>query len=171
MHVWRQQQHDIEIMACNVTIVSKTTSSYFNLSLFFTHSCRFLKRCLQCTENMESLSSTTKNRWDECSTAAKMLVECVERYYAERCEVVSWLFLSVTYKIMQERKHKIHYHPKCYKLFAYSQELLSLFQTKGALKFTTLPVSPVANPSLAAVSVTPKIFKVFICLFHSKFRI
>ena len=102
MHVWRQQQHDIEVMACNVTIVSKTTSSYFNLSLFFTHSCRFLKRCLQCTENMESLSSTTKNRWDECSTAAKMLVECVEHYYAKRCEVVSWLFLSVTYKIKKE---------------------------------------------------------------------
>ncbi|CAH3122619.1 unnamed protein product [Porites lobata] len=50
---------------------------------------RFLKRCLQCTENMESLSSTTKNRCDECSTAAKMLVECVEHYYAKRCEVVS----------------------------------------------------------------------------------
>ncbi|CAH3183297.1 unnamed protein product [Porites lobata] len=50
---------------------------------------RFIKRCLQCTENMESLSSTTKNRWDECSTTAKMLVECVEHYYAKRCEVVS----------------------------------------------------------------------------------
>ena len=75
---------------------------YFNLSLFFTHSCRFLKRCLQCTENMESLSSTTKNRWDDCSTAAKMLVECVEHYYAKRCEVVSWLFLSVKYKIKKE---------------------------------------------------------------------
>ena len=91
-----------EVMACNVTIATKTTSSYFNLSLFFTHSCRFLKRCLQCTENMESLSSTTKNRWDECSTAAKMLVECVEHYYAKRCKVVSWLFLSVTYKIKKE---------------------------------------------------------------------
>ena len=43
-----------------------------------------------------------KNRWDECSTAAKMLVECVEHYYAKRCEVVSWLFLSVTYKIKKE---------------------------------------------------------------------
>ena len=51
---------------------------------------------------MESLSSTTKNRWDECSTAAKMLVECVEHYYAKRCEVVSWLFLSVKYKIKKE---------------------------------------------------------------------
>ena len=76
------------------------------------------------------------------------------------------MIISVCHLYDQERKNKIHYHPKCYKLLAYSQELLSLFQTKGALKFTTLPVSPVANPSLAAVSVTPQIFKVIFSYFR-----
>ncbi|XP_068730495.1 endoplasmic reticulum membrane-associated RNA degradation protein-like isoform X2 [Montipora capricornis] len=42
---------------------------------------RFLKRCLQCSENMESLSSTSKNRWDECSTAGKTWLEYVEQFY------------------------------------------------------------------------------------------
>lgn len=42
---------------------------------------RFLKRCLQCSENMNSLSSISKNRWDECSTVGKTWLQFVEMRY------------------------------------------------------------------------------------------
>lgn len=44
---------------------------------------KFLKRCLQCSENMESLSSKSKNKWDECSTVGETFVDCVHGYYNE----------------------------------------------------------------------------------------
>ncbi|XP_078349682.1 endoplasmic reticulum membrane-associated RNA degradation protein-like [Oculina patagonica] len=44
---------------------------------------KFLKRCLQCSENMDSLSSASKNKWDECHTVGKTFVESVGHYYAK----------------------------------------------------------------------------------------
>ena len=44
---------------------------------------RFLKRCLQCSENMESLSSKSKNKWDECCSVGETFVDCVQSYYTE----------------------------------------------------------------------------------------
>jgi len=50
-------------------------------SLTFVTFSRFLKRCLQCSENMESLSSTRKNRWDECKVVCYQLLMNITEHF------------------------------------------------------------------------------------------
>ncbi|XP_031564866.1 endoplasmic reticulum membrane-associated RNA degradation protein-like isoform X1 [Actinia tenebrosa] len=42
---------------------------------------KFLKRCLQSTENLESLSGPSKNKWDECRIVGEQLMNIIQSHF------------------------------------------------------------------------------------------
>ena len=67
----------VNVSQVNTALVTIIIVNYFFLI-------RFLKRCLQCSENLQTLSSVAKNRWDECCAVGKVMVQAVEQHYSAR---------------------------------------------------------------------------------------
>ncbi|XP_028398909.1 endoplasmic reticulum membrane-associated RNA degradation protein-like isoform X2 [Dendronephthya gigantea] len=47
---------------------------------------KFLKKCLQCSENLTSLSSSSKNRWLECKEVCTAWLDQVRNYFSQQNE-------------------------------------------------------------------------------------
>lgn len=81
---WLQLPFIERIMSLFAVIVVVEMSSVENIQGHDDNYVKFLKRCLQCAENLASLSSSSRNRWQECAEVGKLWMEQTHNYYERK---------------------------------------------------------------------------------------